>query len=553
MLAEMGVVRQFVDRMGRGRQHQLLLLVPLLAMVVALLDLALILAIARLLEVLTSARALPVQGAALRVIGLAWLLALSRTLARRLQFGVAAGVWADLSACVLRALLHKPYGFFLQQSRLQLAAKLQEELPELAPLLVNQLVLLVANGCTVAMLTVGLCWLAGWSALALMVFLVLAYGGLALWIRAPLRRWQHRRLEAEAGLRELIHGVLLLLRELRLRGVLDGVLQQQQRWNQQLAGAMVTGEAMPERPRLLIEPLGLTAVLLLLLLPQVRSSGSSSLPWLALITLGLIRLAQPLQELWRALNVLHMLEPRLRHLLALIEAEGEAEPPQALPWPALAEQCALEEVWFRYSEERGWVLRNFSLCLPAGHTVGLDGPSGAGKSTAAAVLLGLLEPQRGQVVVDGRRLTRANAAGWQRQCAEVAQPVHLLNGTVAENLALYGPQLPEDQLWRVLEQVGLAQVVAALPGKLHTPIGLDGERLSGGQRQRLALARALLLRPRLLVLDEATNALDPGSEDTVVRCLQALRSANQPPVTVLVIAHGGRLLGCCDVVHTIGS
>ncbi len=190
------------------------------------------------------------------------------------------------------------------------------------------------------------------------------------------------------------------------------------------------------------------------------------------------------------------------------------------------------------------VLDGLDLEVRRGECVVVLGPSGAGKSTLLALLLGLLRPSRGEILAGGLGLSQWPTERWRARVAWVPQRPHIFNATVAENLCLGGAPRDAATLEAVVTQVGLAEVVAALPRGLDTPLGDDGWRLSAGQGQRLALARALLRDADLLLLDEATAHLDAESEATVAECIAAWRRRG----AVILVAHRLSAVRCADRV-----
>jgi ATP-binding cassette subfamily C protein len=178
---------------------------------------------------------------------------------------------------------------------------------------------------------------------------------------------------------------------------------------------------------------------------------------------------------------------------------------------------------------------------------GVRGASGAGKTTFVDLVAGLVEPQRGAILVDGKPLDGATLKGWRAAIAYVGQDGNLFNDSVRGNLLGEGSGAGDEQLWQVLDIVGLEQRVRAFARGLDEPVGDRGSQLSGGERQRLVLARALLRRPSLLILDEATAALDPAGEAAL---LERLRSI-EPRPAALVVAHRDSTLGHCDSVVSI--
>ncbi len=282
---------------------------------------------------------------------------------------------------------------------------------------------------------------------------------------------------------------------------------------------------------------GVGALLLSLLLYAAAVWGRLPLPELVLIVFVFARLLPFVREAQAQLQQLAHMLPAYRDIAALSALDGEegseaGNPPEAPQ--TLREQIELDAVAFAYAPASPPVLQGLSLRLAARKTTVLMGPSGSGKTTLADIAAGLLSPTAGVVKVDGAALSDAAATRrWRRSVGYVAQDAYLLPVSVRENLIwLCGPQ-PDAALWAALEKADAAGFVAALPGGLDHVLGERGEGLSGGERQRLALARALLGTPELLILDEVTSQLDAASEERVLGALDRLRGE----LTILVIAH----------------
>jgi ABC-type multidrug transport system fused ATPase/permease subunit len=219
----------------------------------------------------------------------------------------------------------------------------------------------------------------------------------------------------------------------------------------------------------------------------------------------------------------------------------EDHPREPLDWNELR----LEGV--RLEHQPGLGVTEGSLTLKSGEWLGIKGASGAGKTTLLDLAVGLLAPEAGGVTIDGRPLDGAILDRWAATLAYVGQEGSVFNDSVRGNLVAERVSASDADLWEALEMVGLAPRVRAFAGGLDRAVGDRGSHLSGGERQRLVLARALLRRPTLLILDEATAALDPESEATLIDRLRAL----QPRPAALVVAHRPSTLAHCDSVVSI--
>ncbi|SEC07656.1 ABC transporter ATP-binding protein [Paenibacillus sp. GP183] len=191
-------------------------------------------------------------------------------------------------------------------------------------------------------------------------------------------------------------------------------------------------------------------------------------------------------------------------------------------------------VCYRYNRnELVHALHDINLRIRSKHMTAIVGRSGAGKSTLIDILMGLLQPESGQVLIDEVSLTSDNLLSLRKSIGYVPQDPLLFNGSIRENLMLIEPNATEDQLWETLQFAAAADFVKRLPKGLDTLLGDRGVRLSGGERQRIVLARAMLRNPSILVLDEATSALDTENETKIQEALTQLKGK----ITIIVIAH----------------
>ncbi len=226
-------------------------------------------------------------------------------------------------------------------------------------------------------------------------------------------------------------------------------------------------------------------------------------------------------------------------------AEDAREPNAGSETPRFTSAISLREVSFSYGRED--VLDRASMVLPAGKFIAIVGGSGAGKTTVADLIIGLHRPQRGEVWIDDLPMGDADIRAWREMIGYVPQETFLFHDTVAANVTLGDEEVSRARVKSALRRAEAWDFVAALPEGVDTVVGERGARLSGGQRQRIAIARALIRDPALLILDEATTALDPETEAGIAVTMQRLAGK----VTVLSISHQPAMKRAADIVYRI--
>jgi ATP-binding cassette subfamily B protein len=257
----------------------------------------------------------------------------------------------------------------------------------------------------------------------------------------------------------------------------------------------------------------------------------------------------PIERLASSVVLLQDASVAMERLWEILSLDVEETPKKH---PASVEELQhgirLKEVTFRYGY-RGDILKKLDLFFPAGKTVALVGESGCGKSTICKLLAKLYEASEGQILIDDMDLRDFPAEAWRRSIGYVGQEPYIFSGTVAENIAFGKPNATLEEIAYAAEIAGLDAFIQSLPERYETMLGERGLNLSGGQRQRLAIARAVVLDPQILIFDEASSHLDTATEQSVFRSLfQSLEER-----VVILVAHRLSTVASADIVCVISD
>jgi len=463
------------------------------------------------------------------------------------QYRLSAGVSADISSQVYHTTLYQPYSFHVRQNSSDLIQTVTLDTERLSNYVLLQILLFLTNLLLAPALIATLLLINWQMALGSALILGVAYT-LIFRSRDRLLRY-NSSLVSEAGqqkvkvVQEGIGGI----REVLLDHSQVFFDQAYSRYERLLKQAGATNAIIASSPIYVIEFVAMAAIALLALGLGRGGDFSQVVPVLGGLALGSRRLVPALQQLFGSLALIQGSRSSLERVLVALERPIDPMMTQPVPNPVgLGRELRLQGVWFRYGQDSDWVLRDLDLTIAAKTTVALVGSTGSGKSTTADLILGLLQPEQGQILVDGVALTGERLRQWQGAVAHVPQQIYLSDNSLAENIAFGIPdgEIDRPQVRRAAKLAQIDGFIEGLPAGYETYVGERGIRLSGGQRQRIGIARALYKNASVIVFDEATSALDNATEREVMAAIEGLGGE----FTIILIAHRLSTVERCDLV-----
>jgi ABC-type multidrug transport system fused ATPase/permease subunit len=490
-----------------------------------------------------------VIGSMLALVAIYTIKAMFLTILAWYQARLAYGMRAAWSQRLFSVYLRQPYTFHLQRNSAQLIHNTVNQVDQFT-------IAILIPGMT--LLSESLVFL-GLSVMLIIVeplgtVIVVTVLGVAGWsfhrvTREPMARWG-KASQLHEGLRfhHLAQG-LGSAKDVKLLGRESEFLEQFHTHNVQNARAARLQSTLQQLPRIWLELLavGGLAALVLTMLAQGLALAAI-LPTLGMFAVAAFRLLPSVNYILGTIQLFKYAKPVIDNVhaeLSLPTPEADTRMSQQPPFEHTLE---LHHVAYAYPGAADRALNNITLTIQRGESVGFVGSSGAGKSTLVDILLGLLTPVAGVVRVDGHDI-QSSLRHWQDQIGYVPQAIFLTDDTLRRNVAFGLPnaQIDEAAVQRAIRAAQLEEFVNGLPAGLDTVVGERGVRLSGGQRQRIGIARALYHDPAVLVLDEATNALDTATERGVMEAVRALQGTK----TVIIVAHRLSTVQYCSRLYRL--
>lgn len=312
-----------------------------------------------------------------------------------------------------------------------------------------------------------------------------------------------------------------------------------------------------ESPVYLIEAVSITGLITIVCLKLLTGTDANTfIPQLAAFAVAAFRVLPSIGKISSSFNQFVFMCPTVTAVYDNLKAYERYEQQKrgseineaVTDTLSFEKEIRIEGLYWKYENSEKYVLKNLNLVIPKGKAIGLIGQSGAGKSTLADILLGLLVPKEGVLTVDGVDILQ-NLERWRNTISYVPQTVFLRDDTIRNNIAfgLEEDVIDDDKELQALKEAQLEDVVKELPDGVNTYMGERGIRFSGGQKQRVAIARALYNDPDILVLDEATAALDNETETAVMEAIDALHGHK----TLIIVAHRLSTIRKCDKIYEI--
>ncbi|ARU32300.1 ATPase [Sulfuriferula sp. AH1] len=490
-----------------------------------------------------------VIGGMLMLVGVYFIKTLFLALLAWKQTQFAFGMQAQLSQRLFAIYLQQPYTFHLQRNSSQLIRNVTGEVTQLIDNAILPGMLLITESFVLSGLCVLLFIVEPIGALIVVNILGVATWGFYRIARSRIVAWGTAR-QYHDGLRLLhLQQGLGGAKDVKIFGCEQVFLDTYLEHNIKSARSARLQATLQQLPRLWLELLAVSglAILVISMIEQGHMLNTI-IPTLGLFAAAAFRIMPSTNRILGAAQSLRYGLPVINTLYTELNLVVPDVKHKSGPDMLFRNELVLNHITYAYPDTTEPALKDLSLTIRAGESVGLIGASGSGKSTLIDILLGLLPVHAGNVLLDGNDV-QENLRSWQDQIGYVSQSIYLTDDSLRRNVAFGLPdaQIDNAAVQRAIHAAQLDEFVSSLPDGLETFVGERGIRLSGGQRQRIGIARALYRDPSVLVLDEATSALDTVTEQEVMQAIQALHGSK----TIIIVAHRLSTIEHCDRLYRL--
>jgi ABC-type multidrug transport system fused ATPase/permease subunit len=457
----------------------------------------------------------------------------------------------SISKRLVQGYLHQPYSWFLNQNSNDLGKNILSEVDQVIGAGMHPFMNLISQ--TLVTIAIVILIIMSDPKLALMISFTLggAYGLFFYFIRRYLNQLGKKRLKYNLMRYKLVGEAFGATKEIKVGGLEKIYIHNFSYAARNTALTQASASAINLMPRFFLEAIAFGSILLIILYIMAQTGNlNNSLPIITLYVFAGYRLMPAVQQIYASLANLTFVGPALDNLIKDIENFKPIDENHDQKILSFNKTITLKNIVYNYPNASRKALKDINLNISAKSTVGLIGKTGSGKTTTVDIILGLLEPQKGTLEIDGQVITKKNLRSWQRSIGYVPQHIFLSDDTVEANIA-FGVEPKEINQESIVKASKISNlhefVIDELPKQYQTKIGERGIRLSGGQRQRIGIARALYHNPQVLILDEATSALDNQTEKVVMDAINNLSE----DITIILIAHRLGTVKKCDKIFLL--
>jgi ATP-binding cassette subfamily C protein len=460
-----------------------------------------------------------------------------------------------LSSRPLKSYLNSPYTFHLQRNSADLVRNVTSEIPLIFSGVIVPMLTLITEVMVMSCVVLLLAIAEPLSSAIAAMFLGISIFGLNRTIRKQMSGQGLIRQEQSGQMVQWVNQSLGGIKETKVLGRENFFLDAFTRSAEAFGKANFFVGLATQLPNLFIDTVLIAAVLLIVIFSLIQGREIQSiLPMLSLFAIAALRLMPSAKRIISTITTIRYSKDAvdvIYHDLISLDTKSTSislVKSSQTSSHLFQKSIELKDINYQYPNASNPSLFGISISITKGQAIAFVGTSGSGKTTLIDVLLGLLTPSQGEILVDGKNIF-TNVAIWQQQIGYIPQSIYLSDDTIRNNIAfgLVTDEIKEEQVWAALKAAQLEELVLSLPEQLDTLVGERGIRLSGGQRQRIGIARALYHNPEVIIMDEATAALDNTTEREFMQALEVMSGHK----TMIMIAHRLTTVKNCDQLYLI--
>lgn len=460
----------------------------------------------------------------------------------------------SLSLKLFHVYISQRYPFFLNKNSYDFVKNINIEIERMINGTLMQLVNIICYLFQILLLTAFLFYVNTFVTLSITLILVSVYALVYIIIKKEVHSLGVERYKMTSLLARIVNEAFWGIKETKITGCEQTFIDSYTPPSKKFSHNFTKEEVINIIPKYILEVVSFSSILVLIFIMVGKSENFSEvISSISVYAYAGYRLMPSVQSVFRSFNKFKYSMPAAQKIVQEFnyvynEQDNISEVQERLPF---FESITMQNISFAYdSNKQKKVLDAITLSIPANSLVGFTGKTGSGKTTLVDILLGLLVPDEGSILIDGKEVSKKFIRSWQKNLGYVPQNIYLSNDTIAANIA-FGVMREEIDMNAVRQAACMAQIddfiQNELPEQYNTLVGERGVRLSGGQRQRIGIARALYRDPSVLVMDEATSALDNQTEIDVMKAIDGLSGKK----TIIMIAHRLSTLKKCDVIFDL--